>query len=202
MKTAVASPDEGPDKKKYGIPPKDKKGLGKKTEYEYKSESINKKRKSDAPQKKEDPDYEKFKKDYKAPEGRYNGYKAPDGSWHGSPGSESAIKSHYKWSKMSRDERDKVRQRNESERQMSGRKIPTPKDKPINSDPAKKYAIEELRKRREMRKSKLEETIKVKKDYKVVENKIKKPEDKEKANKLRRTASRSKTSIRMKKKAK
>ena len=55
-----------------------------------------------------------------------------------------------------------------------------------------------------MRKSNLEKTIKFKKDYKVVENKIKKPEDKEKekSNKLRRTASRSKTSIRIKKKAK
>ena len=208
MKTAVASPDEGPDKKKYGIPPKDKKGLGKKTEYEYKSESI-KKRKPDSSQKKEDPDYEKFKKDYKAPNGRYNGYKAPDGSWHGSPGDESAIKAHYKWSKMSRDERDKVRDRNERNRQMSGSKISMPKDKdrPTKPDPKSPEAQKsaELKKKLEMRRNEMRKASPtIKKDYKVVENKIKKPEDKEKekSNKLRRTASRSKTSIRMKKKAK
>jgi hypothetical protein len=45
MKTAMASPDEGPDKKKFGIPKKDKKGLAKKTEYEYKSESMSNKKK-------------------------------------------------------------------------------------------------------------------------------------------------------------
>ena len=44
MKTAIASPD-GPDKKKFGIPKKDKKGLAKKTEYEYKSESMSNKKK-------------------------------------------------------------------------------------------------------------------------------------------------------------
>jgi hypothetical protein len=47
MKTAIASPD-GPDKKKFGIPKKDKKGLAKKTEYEYKSESMSNKKKSKA----------------------------------------------------------------------------------------------------------------------------------------------------------
>lgn len=190
MKTAVASPDDGPNKKKYGIPPKDKKGLGKKTEYEYKSESI-KKRPSDSSQKKEDPGYEKFKKDYKAPDGRYSGYKAPDGSWHGSPNSESAIKAHYKWSKMNPDERKKHKQRTEQEHQMAGRKISMPKDKPkpksdqvpVDRDVAKRLAARKAA-------------------YKVVENKIKKPEDKEKANKLKKTASRSKTSIRMNKKAK
>jgi hypothetical protein len=41
MKTAIASPD-GPDKKNFGIPKKDKKGLAKKTEYKYTSESISK----------------------------------------------------------------------------------------------------------------------------------------------------------------
>lgn len=40
MKTAVASPEDGPDKKKFGIPKKDKKGLAKKTEYKYTSESV------------------------------------------------------------------------------------------------------------------------------------------------------------------
>ena len=44
MKTAIASPD-GPDKKNFGIPKKDKKGLAKKTEYEYKSESMSNKKK-------------------------------------------------------------------------------------------------------------------------------------------------------------
>lgn len=208
MKTAVASPDEGPDKKKYGIPPKDKKGLGKKTEYDYKSESS-KKRTSDAPQKKEDPGYEKFKKEHKVPDGRYNGYRAPDGSFHGSPGSESAIRAHYKWSKMNPDERKKARQRNESEHQMSGRKISMPKDKdrPTKPDPKSPEAQKsaELKKKLEMRRNEMRKASPtIKKDYKVVENKIKKPEDKEKekSNKLRRTASRSKTSIRMKKKAK
>jgi hypothetical protein len=33
MKTAVASPDDGAPKKKYGIPEKDKKGLNKKQDY-------------------------------------------------------------------------------------------------------------------------------------------------------------------------
>ena len=41
---------------------------------------------------------------------------------------------------------------------------------------------------------------KIKKDYKVVENKIKKPEDKKKENKITKKASRSKTPIRMKNK--
>lgn len=44
MKTAIASPD-GPDKKKFGIPKKDEKGLKKKTEYEYKSETLGNKKK-------------------------------------------------------------------------------------------------------------------------------------------------------------
>jgi hypothetical protein len=44
MKTAIASPD-GPDKKKFGIPKKDKKGLAKKTEYEYESKTIGGKKK-------------------------------------------------------------------------------------------------------------------------------------------------------------
>ncbi len=54
-----------------------------------------------------DKDYESYKNDYlkSAPSGRYNGYKAPDGSWHGHPQSESAIKAHYKWSKMNPDQR-------------------------------------------------------------------------------------------------
>ena len=187
MKTAVASPDEGPDKKKYGIPPKDKKGLPKKNEYKYESKHLYKS--GDREKKKEDPGYEKFKRDYKAPEGRYNGYKAPDGSWHGSPGSESAIKAHYKWSKMSPDERKKTRERNESEHQMAGRKISAPKDKPkpksdqvtVDRDAVKRLVARKA-------------------SYKVVENKIKKPEDKEKANKLTKKASRSKTPIRMKNK--
>jgi hypothetical protein len=45
MKTAMASPDEGPDKKKFGIPKKDKKGLAKKTEYKYQSETLANKKK-------------------------------------------------------------------------------------------------------------------------------------------------------------
>jgi hypothetical protein len=208
MKTALAAPDDGPDKKKYGIPDKDKKGLKKKTEYNYTNESI-KKRTSDSYQKKEDPDYEKFKRDYKAPEGRYNGYKAPDGSWHGSPGSESAIKAHYKWSKMNPDDRKKARERNESERQMSGRKISAPKDKPKTKPDPKSPEAEksmEAKKKLEARRKAMQKAepptlkINIKKDYKVVENKIKKPEDKEKANKLKKTASRSKTPIRMKNK--
>lgn len=44
MKTAIASPD-GPDKKNFGIPKKDKKGLAKKTEYEYESKTIVNKKK-------------------------------------------------------------------------------------------------------------------------------------------------------------
>jgi hypothetical protein len=44
MKTAIASSD-GPDKKKFGIPKKDKKGLAKKTEYEYQSKTMDKKKK-------------------------------------------------------------------------------------------------------------------------------------------------------------
>jgi hypothetical protein len=48
MKTAVASPEDGPDKKNFGIPKKDKKGLAKKTDYEYKSESMSNKKKSKA----------------------------------------------------------------------------------------------------------------------------------------------------------
>jgi hypothetical protein len=39
MKTAMASPD-GPDKKNFGIPKKDKKGLAKKTEYKYESKTM------------------------------------------------------------------------------------------------------------------------------------------------------------------
>jgi hypothetical protein len=203
MKTAVASPDEGPDKKKYGIPPKDKKGLPKKNEYKYESKTVYKS--GDREKKKEDPDYEKFKRDYKAPEGRYNGYKAPDGSWHGSPGSESAIKAHYKWSKMNPDERKKARERNESEHQMSGRKISAPKDKPKTKPDPKSPEAEksmELKKKLEARRQAMRkaEPPTIKKDYKVVENKIKKPEDKEKANKLKKTASRSKTPIRIKNK--
>lgn len=45
MKTAFASPEDGPDKKKFGIPKKDKKGLAKKTEYKYQSESMPNKKK-------------------------------------------------------------------------------------------------------------------------------------------------------------
>jgi hypothetical protein len=48
MKTAIASPEDGPDKKNFGIPKKDKKGLAKKTDYEYKSESMSNKKKSKA----------------------------------------------------------------------------------------------------------------------------------------------------------
>jgi hypothetical protein len=204
MKTAVASPDEGPDKKKYGIPPKDKKGLKKKTEYNYTNENI-KKRTSDSYQKKEDPDYEKFKKDYKAPEGRYSGYKAPDGSWHGSPGSDSAIRAHYKWSKMNPDERKKARERNESQHQMSGRKISVLKDKPKTKPDPKSPEAEksmEAKKKLEARRQAMRkaEPPTIKKDYKVVENKIKKPEDKKKENKITKKASRSKTPIRMKNK--
>jgi len=44
MKTAIASPD-GPDKKNFGIPKKDKKGLAKKTEYEYESKTMGGKKK-------------------------------------------------------------------------------------------------------------------------------------------------------------
>ena len=47
MKTAIASPD-GPDKKKFGIPKKDEKGLKKKNEYNYTSESIAKNSRSKA----------------------------------------------------------------------------------------------------------------------------------------------------------
>jgi hypothetical protein len=205
MKTAVASPDDGPNKKKYGIPEKDKKGLPKKNEYDYHSKQVSKS--GDREKKKEDPGYEKFKKDYKAPEGRYNGYKAPDGSWHGSPGSESAIKAHYEWSKMGPDQRKKARERNNNDHQMSGRKISAPKDKPkTKPDPkspeAEKSASarKKLEERRQaMRKA---EPPTIKKDYKVVENKIKKPEDKKKENKITKKASRSKTPIRIKKKAK
>ena len=195
MKTAVASPDEGPDKKKYGIPPKDKKGLRKKTEYDYHSSSIKKRTTaSSSSQKKEDPDYEKFKKGHKVPEGRYSGYQAPDGSWHGSPGSESAIKAHYKWSKMSPSERKQHKERHD-EQKRAMQKSPKPDYKIKEGDPKPKP------KNPGENSGMLNRAVE-KKSYKVVENKIKKPEDKEKANKLKKTASRSKTSIRIKKKAK
>lgn len=126
VKTAISSPDEGPKKKGYGIPEKDKKGLRPKNDYN----SMNKtKQVGHAPKKKEDPDYEKFKKNYKAPEGRWNGYQAPDGSWHGSPAHESAIKAHYKWSKMGPEERKKTRQQNNDRSTMS-KKQPENKKNP------------------------------------------------------------------------
>jgi hypothetical protein len=172
MKTAVASPDEGPDKKKYGIPPKDKKGLPKKNEYEYKSDRY---KKAPSPNKYREGD----------PQKKYNN------------AGESGKPSHLP--KNPRNEDTKRRQMQEEKK----RTIKMPKDyqpKPKPESPRDKYALDELKKRSEMRNQKMEANLKVKKDYKVVENKIKKPEDKKKENKITKKASRSKTPIRMKNK--
>jgi hypothetical protein len=170
MKTAVASPDEGPDKKKYGIPPKDKKGLSKKTEYDYTSERY---KKAPSPNKYKEGD----------PQKKYNN--AGESSKPAMP-------------KSPRNEDTKRRQMQEEKK----RTIKMPKDyqpKPKSGEPKSEEYLN-LKKRREMRKEKMQESPKIKKDYKVVENKIKKPEDKKKENKITKKASRSKTPIRMKNK--
>lgn len=153
MKTALAAPDDGPDKKKYGIPPKDKKGLSKKTEYKYESKQVSK----------------------------TNGRE----------------KKHLNYGSNTKDRYSSARLEGYLPEKAAERKKP-PKDNERKTSAPKQPHLED--KKRSQMEEDYKRTIKLKKDYKVVENKIKKPE--EKANKLRRTASRSKTSIRMKKKDK
>lgn len=78
-----------------------------------KHENLTSKLRGHAEKKPVDKEYEAFKSDYLKRDlsGRYHGYQAPDGSWHGHPASESAIKAHYKWSKMTVDERKAHNQR-------------------------------------------------------------------------------------------
>jgi hypothetical protein len=76
MKTAVASPEDGPDKKKFGIPKKDKKGLAKKTEYEYKSESMSNK-KNPKPKDKNSQNISRSPKDENPHMNKPRDYKSP-----------------------------------------------------------------------------------------------------------------------------
>lgn len=123
IKTAIGSPDEDPKKKKNWKHPEDKSDLKPKS-YDRKmghDESLYKRK--DTPAKKEDPEYDKFKKDYLKEKSHlngkgYHGYQAPDGSWHGHPLSESAIKAHHKWSKMTREQQQKHTERQKKDRFM------------------------------------------------------------------------------------
>jgi hypothetical protein len=127
MKTAVASPDEGPDKKKYGIPPKDKKGLSKKTEYEYKSDRY---KKAPSPNKYREGD----------PQKKYNN--AGESSKPAMP-------------KNPRNEDTKRRQMQEEKKRTI--KMPKDyQPKPKSAEPKSENYIE-LKKRREMRKEKMQE---------------------------------------------
>jgi hypothetical protein len=159
MKTAVASPDEGPDKKKYGIPDKDKKGLPKKNEYEYKSERY----------KKEKPNT--YGKPMKGDPSTFGKHEA----WMNKPPKDKPKPSTPKSPQLGRSEYKRS--------QMQDAMKPKPKDMP--KPKPKNPGFDEP---------------KTKKIYKVVENKIKKPEDKKKENKITKKASRSKTPIRMKNK--
>jgi hypothetical protein len=169
MKTALAAPDDGPDKKKYGIPPKDKKGLSKKTEYKYESKHVSK---TDGREKK------------------YRGYGD-------NPAARYSSEDHN-MSPRKPDPKDKHKN--------DERKNPKPKSPQIGQQEYKRSQMQDAMKPKpkDMPKPKPKspgfDEPKIKRDYKVVPNKIKKPEDKEKANKLKKTASRSKTSIRMKNK--
>jgi hypothetical protein len=180
MKTAVASPDEGPDKKKYGIPPKDKKGLPKKNEYEYKSEQY----------KKEKPNtYDKPMKGDPSKFGKHEEWMNKPPKDKPKPSTPKSTQLGHKRSQMQEEKK---------------RTIKMPKDykpKPKSAEPKSEEYLN-LKKRREADRQAMRkvEPPTIKKDYKVVENKIKKPEDKKKENKITKKASRSKTPIRMKNK--
>jgi hypothetical protein len=197
VKTAIGSPDEGPKKKGYGIPDKDKKGLKPKNDYKSMGETREARNHSnELPAKKEDLDYEKFKQDYikhksHLDKQRYNGYQAPDGSWHGHPLSESAIKAHHKWSKMTREQQQKHTEREKQHRNMMNKRpdkqheqqLPKPKELPKTSKPGWDHPSPKTPA------SRLQDELKKKSSsVKVVKNAIKKPEDKEKekANKLKK----------------
>ena len=213
MKTLVGGEDKDPRKKGYGIPDKDsrKKEAQKPKAYEYTSKA---KKDPHAKKEKPDPDYEKFRADYlkHAPNGRYNGYQAPDGSWHGHPASESAVKAHYKWSKMSADERKAHTERRKKEQYIMkkapdrDRHKPPVKPKESPKEPSKTTPSERQKpsfnKRTEDHESMLKKHMAKKSaSVKIVANKVKTAADKEKekASKLKKTASRSKTPIRTKK---
>ena len=214
MKTLVGGEDKDPRKKGYGIPDKDsrKKEASKPKPYEYTSKA----KKDPHAKEKSDPDYDKFKADYlkHAPSGGYNGYQAPDGSWHGHPASESAVKAHYKWSKMNADERKKHTERRKKEQYNMqkapdrDRHKPAVKPKESSKEPRKTTPSERERqkpslgKRTEDHESMLKKHMAKKSaSVKIVANKVKTAADKEKekASKLKKTASRSKTPIRTKK---
>jgi hypothetical protein len=205
MKTLVGGEDKDPRKKGYGIPDKDSR---KKETYKIKTSRA---QKDPHAKEKSDPDYDKFRADYlkHAPSGRYNGYQAPDGSWHGHPASESAIKAHYKWSKMSADERKAHTERRKKE-QYNLKKAPDrdshrpvkPKESPKESPKTTPSERPSFNKRTEDHESMLKKHMAKKSaSVKIVANKVKTAADKEKekANKLKKTASRSKTPVRTKK---
>ena len=126
LKTA-SSADEPRPNKSFTSPGSPKKpGLSDKKDYSKENKNkdymYNKAASKDRKPEPKDPDYEKFKSDYLSKSnksGAYHGYQAPDGSWHGHPHSESAIKAHYKWSKMSNEEKKKTRERNDAAKQIA-----------------------------------------------------------------------------------
>jgi hypothetical protein len=127
MKTALAAPDDGPDKKKYGIPPKDKKGLSKKTEYEYKSDRY---KKAPSPNNYREGD----------PQKKYN-----NAGESGKPA----------MPKNPRNEDTKRHQMQEEKKRTI--KVPKDyQPKPKSAEPKSENYIE-LKKRREMRKEKMQE---------------------------------------------
>lgn len=139
LKTASSADEPRPNKsftspgspKKPGFP--DKKDYNK--ENKNKDHIYNKAASKDRKPEPKDPHYEKFKSDYLSKSnksGAYSGYQAPDGSWHGHPHSESAIKAHYKWSKMSNEEKKKTRERNEAAKQIAQK--PKTEDKHTNTN--------------------------------------------------------------------
>jgi hypothetical protein len=143
LKTASSADEPRPNKsftspgspKKPGLPDKkDYRNKEQNRDYMY-NKAENKPRKPEP----KDPDYEKFKSDYlsRSKGGIYYGYRAPDGSWHGHPGAESAIKAHYKWSKMSNEEKKKTRERNDhiSQKTKTEDKHTAPNVKPKSTDP-------------------------------------------------------------------
>jgi len=139
LKTA-SSADEPRPNKSFTSPGSPKKpGLPNKKDYSKENKNkdymYNKAASKDRKPEPKDPHYEKFKSDYLSKSskgGPYNGYQAPDGSWHGHPHSESAIKAHYKWSKMSNEEKKRTRERNDAAKQIA-QKTKT-EDKHTNTD--------------------------------------------------------------------
>lgn len=156
-KTAVGTPEEGPKKKGYGIPDKDKKGLKSKTNYKSINESH------PLPKSSGDKDYNR-----RHPESNEKQIKA----------------------------KPKTRPHEQLPDTPKGPKKPTDKD--YNRHP-ESMKHEAWKKPMEPHTRLKEELKKKSSSVKVVKNAIKKPEDKEKANKLKKTASRSKTQIRTKK---